>query len=400
MLTPNPAAAPAAYAATMRAHASRRPQSAPAGGRRPQSATEQAALLEARAAALEAQRREQEEARRQEQEREWEQEEQEEYEPVVMEEEFQHQARFADEPDLQHEDLEQQLEQLQKQKELEDQLLRLRQQEEQLLREQQEVRQRLRTFQRPQQQQQRPSLRRPPQKPRHGKQPRQQATDLRVDGKSFGGSGVHRSASAGGIQRPTSASSASGQSNQKVPESPQKAATSSMQRPVSAGSQRPSSAGSQRPVSASHPRSPSGSGLQRPASAGSFRPANATSPGYPGGHLQRPTSAASQGCPGGHLQRPASAGASPGGHQSLRDVHYESMRRIAEQRNEKLRERELNREPWTAPPDEGSRQQPRRPWSAISGYTGYRPLKDVEECMVGCNLQRSGFEARRILAAA
>lgn len=380
MLTPNPAAAPAAYAATMRAHASRRPQSAPAGGRRPQSATEQAALLEARAAALEAQRREQEVQRR---EQELEQCEPEHYEQVLMEEDSENQVRYVDETELQHEELEQQLAELQKQKELEDQLARLHQQEQQLLREQQEVKQRLRTFQRPQQQQ-RPSLRRPPHKPRHGKQPRQQPSDLRIDGKSFNiGSGANRSTSAGGIQRPASAASSTSATghNQKPPESPQTAASPSLQRPASAGSQRP--------ASASYPRTPSAGGLQRPASAGALRPAAS---GYPG-QLQRPSSASA--CPVG--QR---GGSSPGGHQSLRDVHYESMRRQAEQRNEKLRERELNREPWTAAPDEGSRPQPRRPWSAISGYTGYRPLKDVEGCMVGCNLQRTGFEARRILAAA
>ncbi|OLP79805.1 hypothetical protein AK812_SmicGene39865 [Symbiodinium microadriaticum] len=57
-------------------------------------------------------------------------------------------------------------------------------------------------------------------------------------------------------------------------------------------------------------------------------------------------------------------------HTSLRDLHYERMRQQAEERLAILRQREVQREPWTAP--DAGRHLPRRPWSAIPGYTGFR----------------------------
>jgi len=83
-------------------------------------------------------------------------------------------------------------------------------------------------------------------------------------------------------------------------------------------------------------------------------------------------------------------------HTSLRDLHYERMRQQAEERLAILRQREVQREPWTAP--DAGRHLPRRPWSAIPGYTGFRPRQE-EGCIVGCNLPRAGLEARRLLSA-
>lgn len=93
----------------------------------------------------------------------------------------------------------------------------------------------------------------------------------------------------------------------------------------------------------------------------------------------------------GALRRSASA---PGQRQeakkSLRDLHYESMRRQAAQRLELLKQREIQREPWT---HGGSR--PSRPWSAIPGYTGYRPHME-EDSMVGCNWSRASLQCIRL----
>eukprot|EP00930_Biecheleria_cincta_P049759 TRINITY_DN34961_c0_g1_i1.p1 TRINITY_DN34961_c0_g1~~TRINITY_DN34961_c0_g1_i1.p1 ORF type:complete len:388 (+),score=97.01 TRINITY_DN34961_c0_g1_i1:98-1261(+) len=376
MLCPNPAAAPAAYAATWRAHAARRPASAPAGGRRPESAAAQAALLETRVAAMAAQREVQQ------YQDDLDSEEQDHADvQILLEEELQHQESHMDAADeFQEQELQQQLEQLQKQQELEQKLLKLRQQQEQILQQQRDVNRQIHRMQHPHPQRQ--QLRKPPLQSRQRRPPEAKHSmgDLRIDGKCLtgagAGNGLNRTASASSVNRKPSSST--GYPKTAAPDaSPQKSSNST------AGSrQRPASAGSLRhPVTASD--------LQRPASASA---------------LHRPASAGSQRCPA-QMQRPATAGGNSyssyaGGHQSLRDVHYESMRRQAEQRNERLRERELAREPWTAAPEEGSRPQPRRPWSAVSGYTGYRPLKDVEDCMVGCNLARAGMEARRILLAA
>lgn len=94
----------------------------------------------------------------------------------------------------------------------------------------------------------------------------------------------------------------------------------------------------------------------------------------------------------GALRRSASA---PGQRQevkksNLRDLHYESMRRQAAQRLELLKQREIQREPWT---HGGSR--PSRPWSAIPGYTGYRPHME-EDSMVGCNWSRASLQCIRL----
>lgn len=375
-LSPNPAAAPAAYAATWRAHASRRPASAPAGGRRPESAAAQAALLETRVAAMAEHRgvqQYQDDLDSEEQDQADEQ--------ILLEEELQPQESHMDAADeFQDLELQEQLEQLQKQQELEHQLLKLRQEQEQIFQQQRDVNRQLHRMQRPHPQRQ--ELRKPPLQSRQRRPPeaKQSTGDLRIDGRSFtgagSGNGLNRTASAPGLHSRPSASTA--YPKMAAPEaSPQKLSNS-----TASSHQRPGSAASSRhPVTASN--------LQRPASASA---------------LQRPASAGSQRCQA-QVQRPASAGGNSsssytGGHQSLRDVHYESMRRQAEQRNERLRERELVREPWTAAPEGSSRPQPRRPWSAVSGYTGYRPLKDVEDCMVGCNLSRAGIEARRILLAA
>ncbi|CAE8621921.1 unnamed protein product, partial [Polarella glacialis] len=102
----------------------------------------------------------------------------------------------------------------------------------------------------------------------------------------------------------------------------------------------------------------------------------------------------------GNLQRPQSAGSSrsftpaPG----LKDFHYEAMKKAASTRQELMRETELQREPWTAPTAEGGRNLPRRPFSAIVGYTGFRPRKE-DNRMVGRGKARSCLEARRIMAA-
>lgn len=372
MLAPNPAAAPSAYAATWRASAARRPASAPAGGRRPDSAAAHATFLEPRVAAVAAQREVQQYQDDLDSEGQDQHDEQ-----ILLEEELQARESHMDAGDeFQEQELQQQLEELQKQQALEQQLLKLRQQQEQIDQQQRELNRQLHRMQRRTPQ---PQLRKPPLQSRQRRPPpetKQSMGDLRIDGKKFTGTGAgngpNRSASASGLHRKANASP--GCPKMAAPESsPPKSNNADGMR------QRPASAGSCR-----HPN-----GLQRPASAG---------------NLQRPASAGSQRC-SAQMQRPASAGGMSsggysGGHQSLRDVHYESMRRQAEHRNEKLRERELAREPWTASRDEGSRPQPRRPWSAISGYTGYRPLKEVEDCMVGCNLARAGMEARRILLAA
>mmetsp|Transcript_40643 Transcript_40643/g.63848 ORF Transcript_40643/g.63848 Transcript_40643/m.63848 type:complete len:337 (+) Transcript_40643:36-1046(+) len=93
----------------------------------------------------------------------------------------------------------------------------------------------------------------------------------------------------------------------------------------------------------------------------------------------------------GALRRSASA---PGQRQepkkSLRDLHYDSMRRQAAQRLELLKQREIQREPWT---HGGSR--PSRPWSAIPGYTGYRPHME-EDSLVGCNWSRASLQCIRL----
>ncbi|CAE7541527.1 unnamed protein product, partial [Symbiodinium sp. CCMP2456] len=52
----------------------------------------------------------------------------------------------------------------------------------------------------------------------------------------------------------------------------------------------------------------------------------------------------------------------------------ERMRQQAEERLAILRQREVQREPWTAP--DAGRHLPRRPWSAIPGYTGFRPRQE------------------------
>ena len=97
--------------------------------------------------------------------------------------------------------------------------------------------------------------------------------------------------------------------------------------------------------------------------------------------------------PGG-LRRSQSATGIPESRQnhrpSLRDVHYESMRRQAAERLDLLKQREIQREPWT---HGGSR--PARPWSAIPGYTGYRPHRE-EDSMVGRNWSQASLQCIRL----
>lgn len=151
-----------------------------------------------------------------------------------------------------------------------------------------------------------------------------------------------------------------------------------------------------------HPGAPPSSSPQ-PQSSG-HRPSSAHGhlPFSPALGRMRPQSA------GSNMQRSTSCTgmpkhSAPGSRRSavnLRDAHYESMRRTAQKRNEEVSERERLREPWAATLTEGKeRPLPRRPFSAIPGYTGFQPFRE-EECMIGCNLSRSGVEARRLLLAA
>eukprot|EP00913_Durusdinium_trenchii_P009464 g8895.t1 len=136
-----------------------------------------------------------------------------------------------------------------------------------------------------------------------------------------------------------------------------------------------------------------------------FRPASSPA-------IRRSSSAAERGV----QQWPPRGGSS--GRMSLRDLHYESMRRQAAARQEPhadlrksarsrdvratsrarsrrrgedlVQQREIVRKPWT---HGGSR--PARPWSAIPGYTGHRPRME-EEDFVGHNWHKASLQCIRL----
>lgn len=108
-----------------------------------------------------------------------------------------------------------------------------------------------------------------------------------------------------------------------------------------------------------------------------FRPASSPA-------IRRSSSAAERGV----QQWPPRGGSS--GRMSLRDLHYESMRRQAAARQDLVQQREIVRKPWT---HGGSR--PARPWSAIPGYTGHRPRME-EEDFVGHNWHKASLQCIRL----